>query len=51
MRLSALVAWCPEIQEIEINPLRVCRSGAKALDVRARIERPRERPNLRRVQY
>ena len=25
--------------------------GVKALDVRARIERPRQRPNLRRVQY
>ena len=51
LRLSALVTLCPEIQEIEINPLRVCRDGVTALDVRARIERPRPRPNLRRVQY
>ena len=51
LRLSALVTLCPEIQEIEINPLRVRRHGVTALDVRARIERPRPRPNLRRVQY
>jgi acetyl coenzyme A synthetase (ADP forming)-like protein len=51
LRLSALAALCPEIQEIEINPLQVCRSGVKALDVRARIEHPRQRPNLRRIEY
>ena len=51
LRLSALVTLCPEIQEIEINPLRVRRDGVTALDVRARIEQPRPRPNLRRVQY
>ena len=50
LRLSALATLCPEIQEIEINPLRVRPDGVKALDVRARIERPRQRPNLRRVQ-
>ena len=50
LRLSALVTLCPEIQEIEINPLRVRRHGVTALDVRARIEQPRPRPNLRRVQ-
>ena len=51
LRISALVALCPEIQEMEINPLRVMRDGVKALDVRVRIELPRQRPTLRRVQY
>jgi hypothetical protein len=51
LRLSALAALCPEIQELEINPLRVRREGVSALDVRARIDHPRQRPNLRRIQY
>jgi acetyl coenzyme A synthetase (ADP forming)-like protein len=51
LRISALATLCPEIQEIEINPLRVLSEGVKALDVRVRIEPPRQRPNMRRVQY
>lgn len=51
LRLSALATLCPEIQELEINPLRVRRDGVTALDVRARIDPPRRRPNLRRIRY
>jgi acetate---CoA ligase (ADP-forming) len=51
LRLSALTEACPEIVEFEINPLRVLAHGVAALDVRARIERPRPRPPTRRVQY
>jgi acetate---CoA ligase (ADP-forming) len=51
VRMSMLAGMCPEIQEMEINPLRVMRKGVKALDVRVRIEPPRQRPNLRRVEY
>ena len=51
LRLSALVTACPEIREIDVNPLRVLRHGAVALDVRVRIETPPPRPISRRVQY
>ena len=51
LRLSAVVMACPEIQEIEINPLRVSAHGVLALDARARIETPPARPNVRRVHY
>lgn len=36
-RLAQLAADLPQIQEIEINPLRVLAHGVSALDVRARI--------------
>jgi acetyltransferase len=36
-RLAQLAADLPQIQEIEINPLRVLEGGAYALDVRARL--------------
>jgi acetyltransferase len=36
-RLAQLAADCPEIQEIEINPLRVLTEGVYALDIRARL--------------
>jgi acyl-CoA synthetase (NDP forming) len=51
LRLSALVDLCPELQELDINPLTVLTSGVSALDVRARFERPRPRPVSRRVSY
>jgi len=37
MRLSALVDICPEIREIDINPLKVTKDGAIAVDVRVRV--------------
>jgi acetyltransferase len=37
LRLGQLAADCPQLAEIEINPLRVFRNGALALDVRARL--------------
>ena len=39
LRLSALIEMCPEIRELDVNPLRVFPRGASALDVRVRIER------------
>jgi acetyl coenzyme A synthetase (ADP forming)-like protein len=38
LRVSALLEICPEIQEMDINPLRVLPRGAKALDARVRID-------------
>jgi acyl-CoA synthetase (NDP forming) len=51
LRLSTIVGVCPEIVEIEINPLAVLPSGVRALDVRVRIEPPQPRPSSRRVEY
>jgi acetate---CoA ligase (ADP-forming) len=51
LRLSSLVDVCPEIQELDINPLVVLEHGVRALDVRVRIELPRPRPVSRRVSY
>lgn len=51
LRLSALVELCPEIQELDINPLVVLAHGVRALDVRIRIERPKPRPASRRISY
>jgi acetyltransferase len=38
-RLGQLAADFPQLAEMEINPLRVLREGAVALDVRVRVER------------
>jgi acetyl coenzyme A synthetase (ADP forming)-like protein len=40
LRLSTLIDICPEIRELDINPIRVFTGGACALDVRVRIEHP-----------
>jgi acetyl coenzyme A synthetase (ADP forming)-like protein len=37
LRVSALIALCPEIQELDINPLMVLPSGVCAVDVRVRV--------------
>jgi acyl-CoA synthetase (NDP forming) len=51
LRLSAIVMAFPQIQEFEMNPIRVSARGALALDARVRIETPRARPATRRVHY
>jgi acetyl coenzyme A synthetase (ADP forming)-like protein len=51
LRLSSLVGFCPEIQELDINPLVVLEHGVRALDVRVRIDPLRPRPVSRRVSY
>jgi acyl-CoA synthetase (NDP forming) len=37
LRISALVGICPEIQELDVNPLSVLEEGVSALDVRVRV--------------
>jgi acetate---CoA ligase (ADP-forming) len=51
LRLSTLVGWCPEIQELDINPLLVLPHGARAVDARLRVDRPRIPAASRRVSY
>lgn len=51
MRVAALIAACPEIQELDINPLNVLTSGVAALDVRIRVGPRAVRSATRRVRY
>ena len=51
LRVSALVESCPEIQELELNPLKVLPRGARAVDVRVRIGHGRARVSTRRISY
>jgi acetate---CoA ligase (ADP-forming) len=51
LRVSALVGACPEIQEMDINPLTVLPHGVKAVDVRVRVEHPKPPARTRRVVY
>jgi acyl-CoA synthetase (NDP forming) len=51
LRLSALAGWCPEIQELDINPLIVRESGVCAIDTRVRVNVPPVRASSRRVRY
>jgi acetate---CoA ligase (ADP-forming) len=51
LRVSALVEICPEIQELELNPLKVLDCGARAVDVRVRIGRCQARATTRRISY
>jgi acyl-CoA synthetase (NDP forming) len=39
LRVSALLEICPEIQELDINPVKVLRDGVKILDARIRVEK------------
>jgi acetyl coenzyme A synthetase (ADP forming)-like protein len=50
-RLSVLLEICPEIRELDINPLIVSTSGATALDARIRVEPIALDPPSRRVTY
>ncbi len=50
LAVSQLVDACPEIQEMDINPLLVLRTGAVAADVRIRVGAPPVRTG-RRVSY
>ena len=51
LRISALVEICPEIQELELNPLKVLTRGARAVDVRVRIGHGRVRSSTSRISY
>ncbi|HEY3055997.1 MAG TPA: acetate--CoA ligase family protein, partial [Thermoanaerobaculia bacterium] len=50
-RVSALLEICPEIRELDINPLSVLATGAVALDARIRVEPIIPGPPSRRIAY
>jgi acetate---CoA ligase (ADP-forming) len=50
-RVSTLLEVCPEIQELDINPLTVLPEGTIAVDARIRIEAIAPGPPSRRVTY
>jgi acetyl coenzyme A synthetase (ADP forming)-like protein len=51
LRLSNLVEACPEIDELDINPVKVMRSGAVAVDVRIRVVPRPPAEATRRITY
>jgi acyl-CoA synthetase (NDP forming) len=51
LRISALMAIAPEVQELDINPLKVLPHGVVALDVRIRVSRREPTVPTRRVSY
>jgi acyl-CoA synthetase (NDP forming) len=51
LRVSALLTICPEIRELDLNPVKVLASGACAVDARVKVAAPGSRLQSRRVVY
>jgi acetyl coenzyme A synthetase (ADP forming)-like protein len=51
LRVSALLDGCPEIQELDLNPITVFARGVCALDARVRVASPPAPAPTRRVRY
>ncbi len=51
LRLSQLVETCPEVQEMDLNPVRVFGQGLSVLDVRVRVGTTPARQTTRRICY
>jgi acetyl coenzyme A synthetase (ADP forming)-like protein len=51
MRLSALLTLCPEIRELDMNPLKVLPNGAATVDARIRVDTITPVPPTRRISY
>ncbi|HEY7574638.1 MAG TPA: acetate--CoA ligase family protein, partial [Thermoanaerobaculia bacterium] len=50
-RVAALLTFCPEVLELDLNPVRVLDRGARALDCRVRVGRPAAPARSRRISY
>jgi acyl-CoA synthetase (NDP forming) len=51
LRLSSVLTTCPEIQELDLNPVKVLQSGVRVADARIRVERRPPVARTRRVEY
>ena len=51
VRMSALLESCPEVQEMDLNPVKVLDHGARVVDFRVRVGRRPPAPRSRRVVY
>jgi hypothetical protein len=51
LRVSALLSICPEIQGLDLNPVKVLTAGACVIDARVRIGQHTPKGQGRRVEY
>ena len=51
LRISTALTLCPEIRELDINPLKAMARGAVAVDARVKVEKIVPEPPSRRVAY
>jgi acyl-CoA synthetase (NDP forming) len=51
LRVSALFDSCPEVLELDLNPVKVLGDGARVVDARVRVGRPPSTPGSRPVSY
>ena len=51
LRMSALVETCPEVREMDLNPVKVLGSGVRVVDARIRVGRPPAPLPSRRIAY
>jgi acetate---CoA ligase (ADP-forming) len=51
LRVSSILSACPEIQELDLNPVKVLHSGVCVVDARIRVERMAPLRHMRRVEY
>jgi acyl-CoA synthetase (NDP forming) len=51
LRVSALLEACPEVREMDLNPVMVLEKGAVVVDARVRVSRRAASPPSRRIAY
>jgi acetate---CoA ligase (ADP-forming) len=51
LRLSALVEACPEVAEMDLNPVKVLEQGVRVVDARVRVMKTPILPPSRRIAY
>lgn len=51
LRVSALLASCPEVREMDLNPVKVLEKGVSVVDARVRVDRRPTAAPSRRIAY